>query len=143
MDKPAIDLLLELTVTCGAAAVSGGLLGGIVWAKEKLKKFRSDRKRRETLNAVRLYRMVERQVPGELTEKEFDRAIQYVIQKYGLDDRGGLPMNRQNPEYISYLIAEAVGQDRLSRGTLAIAQAERELNQKDRSTSIKNGAEIA
>ncbi|XOQ44683.1 MAG: hypothetical protein ACFWTN_09610 [Clostridium sp.] len=143
MDKPAIDLLLELTVTCGAAAVSGGLLGGIVWAKEKIKKLRSARKRRETLNAVRLYRKVERQVPGELTEKEFDRAIQYVIQKYGLDDRGGLRMSRQNPEYISYLIAEAVGQDRLSRGTLAIAQAERELNQKDRSTSIKNGAEIA
>jgi hypothetical protein len=143
MDKPTIDLLLELTVTCGAAAVSGGFLGGVVWANEKIKKLRSARKRRETLNAVRLYRMVERQVPGELTEKEFDRAIQYVIQKYGLDDRDGLPMSHQNPEYISHLIAEAVGQDRLSRGTLAIAQAERELNQKDRSTSIKNGAEIA
>ena len=84
----------------------------------------------ESFPTLLLRAMVKRQVP-RFTEAEYNAAVEYTIRKYGMDTRdGALDLHGQSAEYIAELIAEAVGQDRLSSGTLAIAEADRELNRK-------------
>lgn len=122
MDRPMVDLLLYLAIIGGAVAISGVLLYGIVRLSGKISALESIRRRREAFAAVRLYRMMERQVPGDLNREEYERAVRYVIQKYPISSH----CTRMDPRYISVLITEAIGQDRLSRGTLAIAAADRE-----------------
>lgn len=133
MDRPMVDLLLYLAIIGGAVAISGVLLYGIIRLSGKIRALESIWRRREAFAAVRLYRMVERQVPGDLTRTEYERAVRYVIQKYPISSH-----SRMDPRYISVLIAEAIGQDRLSRGTLAIAAADRETE-----NQIEEGVKMA
>ena len=121
------EAVLAVLVAAGAICALLWMGGGILQLLEKIEDLRACRRRRETIATIKLYRMVARRVPGELPPTEYDRAVRYVIQKYHMADRnGGIDMHQQDPEYISMLVAEAVGQDRLSRGTLAIAVADRE-----------------
>lgn len=79
MDRPMIDLLLYLVLIGGAVAIGGALLHGIIRLAGKIRTLESIRRRREAFSAVRLYRMVEREVPGDLTAAEYERAVRYVI----------------------------------------------------------------
>ncbi len=128
MSKSMVDLLICLSIIGGTVLVCGALLGGIFRLIGKIRALDAVRRRREAIGAVRLYRLVARRVPGDLTAAEYTRAVRYTIRKYRMADRKGcIDARRQNPECAAMLIAEAVGQDRLSRGTLAIAAADREI----------------
>lgn len=127
MSDADVDLLIFFVIIGAAVVICGTLLWGIYRLIDKIQDLNEARRRRETIAAVKLYFAVKERVPGELTPAEYDQAIRHVIRKYHMADRhGGLDMRRQDSEYIAELIAEAVGQDRLSRGTLAIAEADRE-----------------
>ena len=129
MDNADVDLLIFLAIIGAAVVICGALMCGIYRLIVKIQNLHEARRRRETVAAVRLYHLVQQRVPGgELTLTEFDRAVRYTLRKYRMDDRdGGIDTRRQDIGYIADLVAEAVGQDRLSRGTLAIAAADREI----------------
>ncbi len=134
MSKSMVDLLIFLVIIGGTVLVCGALLGGIFRLIGKIRALDAVRRRREAIGAVRLYRRVARRVPGDLTAAEYTRAVRYAARKYHLAGCGGeLDLQGHDLEYISVLVAEAVGQDRLSRGTLAIAAADRDLAQSEKS----------
>ena len=74
--------------------------------------------------------MVSRRVKN-LTDSEYTAAIEYTARKYHLPQRAGhldldhISIGRM--DYIAEIVAEAVGQDRLSRSTLEIARNDREI----------------
>lgn len=126
MSDADIDLLIFLAVIGAAAVICGTLLWAIYRLIDKIQNLHEARRCRETVAAVKLYYAVKDRVPGEMTPTEYDRAVQYTIRKYHMADRhGGLDMRRQDPEYIAKLIAAAVGQDRLSRWSLAVVKEDR------------------
>lgn len=124
------DGLIAILVAGGV--ISGAILlaGAMIHLYEIQEERHISRKRKKVVDAVMLFKAVSRQVP-ELTDSEFNDAVQYVIRKYHMADKnGGLDTQSQSMEYISMLIAETVGQTRLFKETLAIAQADAELNPK-------------
>lgn len=134
MMEALIDALAYLLLIGGALAVCIALAAGICRLSDRLRQLQVLRRRRERADAVRLYRLVERQVPGKLTMGEYARAVRYAARKYHLAGRcGEMDLQGHDLEYISALVAEAVGQARLSRGTLAIAAADRGLEQSEKS----------
>ena len=86
---------------------------------------------RESFAAVLLRSMV-RQKTVKLTEEEYNAAVRYVIRKYRMEDRdGSIDLRGQDIGYIAELVAEAVGQARLTEGTFEIARNDRELNERN------------
>jgi hypothetical protein len=84
----------------------------------------------EVVQAVKLRRVVADRVL-RLTDAEYDDAVLHVIRKYHMADKhGNLDLHNQNPEYVAMLIAKTAEQTRLFKETLAIAQADSELNPK-------------
>lgn len=127
MNNADVDLLIFLAIIGAAVVICGALMCGIYRLIVKIQDLHEARRRRETIAAVKLYYAVKERVPGGLAPEEYDQAIRHVIRKYHMSDRhGGLDTRRQDIGYIADLVAEAVGQDRLSRETLAIAEADRE-----------------
>ncbi|MFU0832765.1 MAG: hypothetical protein ACFWUC_07490 [Oscillospiraceae bacterium] len=72
-------------------------------------------RRCESFASALLWELVKQQVP-QLTEDEYHAALRYTAQKHHMAI-----------EYIAALVAEAVGQARLSEGTLDIARNDRNL----------------
>ena len=81
-------------------------------------------------SALLLRQMVSRRMKN-LTDSEYTAAIEYTARKYHLPQRAGhldldhISIGRM--DYIAEIVAEAVGQDRLSRSTLEIARNDREI----------------
>ena len=88
----------------------------------------------DTFSVLLFHEMVRRRVK-DLTDSEYAAGLEYAIRKYHLPQHSGLPdldhISIGRMDYIAELVAEAVGQDRLSRGTMEIAQNERELEQSE------------
>ena len=83
--------------------------------------------------ALMLRRMVEsHSCIGKTSDEEYASGIAYAARKYKLPTDGGTlnisSMSAGHIAYIADLVAEAVGQDRLSRGTMEIAVNDAELN---------------
>lgn len=122
------DALVAMVIAIGVISGLICLLVGIFHLIEKMDEHHISRKRKETVRAVKLFRKVNESVGCDLTVSEYDEAVRYVIRKYHLADKNGaLDTRGQNLDYISMLISEAVGQTRLFKATLAIAQADMEL----------------
>lgn len=140
-----IDLLLFLVIIGVAVIVCSALVCGIYRLIGKIQDLDTKRRRRKTISAIKLYHMVQLRIPGELTPAEYDRAVRYTVRKHPelADHSGGLDLHRESQEYIAELISEAVGQDRLSSGTLAIAEADRKLNHKIKESEIVKGEKTA
>lgn len=89
----------------------------------------------DTFSAMLLHAMVNRRVKN-LTDREYAAAMEYTARKHHLPQHAGL-LNLEHisigrMDYIAELVAEAVGQDRLSRGTMEIARNGRELGQTEK-----------
>jgi hypothetical protein len=89
--------------------------------------------RRKRSAQVRLHSLVAQRIPDDLDPAEYSRAVRYTIHKYHLAGHDGrLDMHGLDPGYMADLVAEAVGQDRIARGTMAIAEADRDLAQSEK-----------
>ena len=134
MSNAAVDVLIYMVLVGGALA-AGIVLAWCVWRLTgKIRMLDAARRRREALAAVKLYRMVAQRVPGDLLPTEYIRAVRYAIRKHRLTEHSGIPdMLWTDQGYLTELVAEAVGQERLSRGTMEIAQNELELDQSEQS----------
>lgn len=125
MSDTLIDILLYLLLIGIPAAAAIALAFGISHMGSKIRAINRLHRRRENVNAVRLYRMTAKQVPGELSTDEYGRALRYTMHKYPA-------AYKYDPAYTALLITEAIGQDRLSRGTLEIAMNDRELEKSEK-----------
>ncbi len=89
----------------------------------------------DTFSALLFRQMVGRRVK-DLTDSEYTVGLEYAIRKHHLPQHAGLldldHISIGRMDYIAELVAEAVGQDRLSRGTMEIARNERELEQSEK-----------
>lgn len=87
----------------------------------------------ESFAAAYLKHIVKLQVLGIMTDTEYNAAILYTMRKYHLKPVGtSIDLHGQDVDYISELVAEAIVQDRLSRGTLEIMKNDRELRNFER-----------
>lgn len=79
--------------------------------------------------AVLLRCMVRQNVP-DLTDREYTAGLEYTARKYPLPQSGGrMKLEHQSIgglAYLAGLVAEAVNQNRIFHGTLAMAEADRE-----------------
>lgn len=79
----------------------------------------------DTFSVLLFHEMVRQRVKG-LTDSEYTAALEYTIRKYHLSQHAGLPdldhISIGRMDYIAELVAETIGQDRLSHGTMEIAQ---------------------
>lgn len=86
----------------------------------------------DTFPPMLLHEMVRRRVK-DLNDSEFTAGLEYTIRKYHLPQRAGrLDLDRISlgrMDYIAELVAETVGQDRLSNGTMEIARNDLELEE--------------
>ena len=120
MSDTLIDILLYLLLIGIPTSAAVALAYGVFHMSRRIRTINRLKRRRENFNAIRLYRMTAKQVPGELGMDEYGRALRYTMHKYPA-------ACKYDPAYTALLITEAVGQDRLSRGTLEIAMNDREL----------------
>ena len=133
MSNAAVDVLIYMVLVGGALA-AGIVLAWCVWRLTgKIRMLNAARRRREALAAVKLYRMAAQRVPGGLLPTEHVRAVRYAIRKHRLTEHSGIPdMLWTDQGYLTELVAEAVGQERLSRGTMEIAVADQKLEKSER-----------
>ena len=123
-----LEGFITLALVGGALAVGIALISGISKLIYKINNLHITRKRKETISAVKLYRMVDQLVGSDLTVTEYDDAVKYTIRKYHLEDyNGAMDFSGQDIEYISILISESVNQNRIFEATYAIALADAEL----------------
>ena len=123
-----LEGFITLVIVGGAMVIGIALIAGISRLICKIDDRHIARKRKATIAAVKLFRMVDQHVGSNLSEAEYDHAIRYTIHKYHLEDHNGaMDFSGQDIEYISVLITETVNQNRIFQGTLAIAQADAEL----------------
>ena len=133
MSETVIDIILYLFVVGTPIAVGGALLYGIYRLSHKIKAANRLQRRNDEISYARLYRMVADQVPGgNLSMEEYSHALRYTMHKYPA-------ACKHDPPYVALLITEAVGQYRLSQGTLEIVMNDRELEQSEK----KEGNETA
>lgn len=89
----------------------------------------------DAFSAAMLYHMVKPRVAG-LTDAEYAAGLEYAARKHRLPRRGGrLDLSGMSVGWLAYiadLVAEAIGQDRLSRGTMEIARSDRELEESEK-----------
>ena len=132
MSNAAVDVLIYMVLVGGALA-AGIVLARCVWRLTGKIRLNAARRRREALAAVKLYRMVAQRVPGDLLPTEYIRAVRYAIRKHRLTEHSGIPdMLWTDQGYLTELVAEAVGQEMLSRGTMEIAVADQKLEKSER-----------
>lgn len=119
-----ITIVLVGSALAVGVAVAAGFYHLIVW---------QDRRtylviKRERTAALQVYRMVLKNVEGDLPLTEYNQALRYTIRKYHLGDHGRIEFYGSEKRYLAELITEAVNQKRLSDGTFEIAQADAELD---------------
>ena len=124
MSDTMADIILYLFLIGTPVAVGGALVHGIYRISRKIKAANRFQRRKDCVSYARLYRMVADQVPGNLSMEEYSHALRYTMHKYPAAPR-------HDPAYTALLITEAVGQHRLSQGTLQIAMNDRELDRSE------------
>lgn len=109
----------------GLILIAAGAYAFIIWRD----KHRYHAIKRERAAALEVYRMVLKNVDGDLLLKEYNRALRYTIRKYHLGDDGRIEYVGSEKWYLAELITEAVNQKRISEGTIKIAQSNAELGE--------------
>lgn len=125
MSETMIDIVLYLFLIGTPVAAGGALAYGIYRVSHKIKAANRLQQRRDSIYYAQLYRMAADQVPGDLSMEEYSHALRYTMHKYPT-------ACRHDPSYMALLITEAVGQYRLSQGTLEIAMNDRELERSEK-----------
>jgi hypothetical protein len=116
-------VLVGGVMAIGIAIMAGAYASIVRWDKHKYLEIKKER-----VAALQVYNMVLKNVEGDLPLTAYSQALKYTIRKYHLGDHGRIEFHGSEKWYLAELIIEAVNQNRISLGTLAIAQADMELS---------------
>ncbi|MGX8702040.1 hypothetical protein [Caproiciproducens sp.] len=122
-----ITIILVGSVLAVGIMIAAGFYRLIVW---------QDRRtylaiKRERTAAVQVYRMVLKNVEGDLPLAEYNQALRYTIRKYHLGEHGRIEFAGSDKRFLAELITETVNQNRISLETFSIVQAD-PLSQKNK-----------